>query len=673
MALPELFTNSPTPGALTALTTLNGSITSSQPYIITNTAAPTNQQYPGQFHIVIDNEIMQVGSVVNLAQNPSFEHDTTSSAPAWWSKNSGLESTFQVQTGWSQYGSKSMRITRTSAGAEFDGMISPYIPVIGGLPYTLTVTINALTIPTGLIYAKVSWQDINGAQISAIQPGPFGSGVNTISATQLMPSNAVTAQISCWGYCTGSGQTVDMYIDGWSFTQSTAAISYWDPDYTTNFSGSFWTGTAGNSTSVQPANTNGTTWMVPNRGAEGSTAASHASNASIYPYVTQNAIANTIAVASSAEQQGVYLNTDLQIPTANGSIGLNSSTGALTFQPSATGIIPAMVKGTNGLLNPVGYLGQSQTITPSGLTTTTSQVQVIGLEIDTTGAFYTVTGTAVAGGSYTLSTLLAAGYSPNVTPGRMRIADVVIICTASTPTYAWWAGGISGQANSVIGTDWADRRTAIQGTQFQSGDLKISAVSATPLGWLLCDGSQYGTTQYASLFAAIGYTYGGSGSNFNVPDFRGRSPLGPGTGTAIYASAWSLGTQPTSGAGGEQSHQLTTTELPLHTHNVPSLSVPSLSVPGLSIPGLSIPSLSVTLTYNHPINPGGAGWSVGHWASSGSTNNTPFNNNFAGSTDNSGTTGTGTTGTGMTDPGTGGGGYHNNLHPISVVNFFIKV
>lgn len=270
----------------------------------------------------------------------------------------------------------------------------------------------------------------------------------------------------------------------------------------------------------------------------------------------------------------------------------------------------------------------------------------------------------------------------------MRIADVVIICTASTPTYAWWAGGTSGQANSVIGTDWADRRTAIQGTQFQSGDLKISAVSATPLGWLLCDGSQYGTTQYASLFAAIGYTYGGAGSIFNVPDFRGRSPIGVGTGTGTSASAWSLGNQPTSGAGGEQSHQLTSTEIPGHTHNVPSLSVSSLSIPGLSIPGLSIPSLSVALTYNHPINPSGAGWSVGHWASSGSTNNTPFNNNYAGGQDNTGTTGTGTTGTGTTgtgstgtgstgtgttDSGTGGGVYHNNMHPISVVNFFIKV
>ena len=33
----------------------------------------------------------------------------------------------------------------------------------------------------------------------------------------------------------------------------------------------------------------------------------------------------------------------------------------------------------------------------------------------------------------------------------------------------------------------------------------------------MCDGTQYSTTTYASLFAIIGYTYGGTGSLFSVP------------------------------------------------------------------------------------------------------------------------------------------------------------
>ena len=39
---------------------------------------------------------------------------------------------------------------------------------------------------------------------------------------------------------------------------------------------------------------------------------------------------------------------------------------------------------------------------------------------------------------------------------------------------------------------------------------------------LLCDGASYSVSAYPALFAAIGYSFGGSGASFNVPDFRGR-------------------------------------------------------------------------------------------------------------------------------------------------------
>ena len=37
-------------------------------------------------------------------------------------------------------------------------------------------------------------------------------------------------------------------------------------------------------------------------------------------------------------------------------------------------------------------------------------------------------------------------------------------------------------------------------------------------GWLLCDGTSYSTTDYPDLFTVIGYTFGGSNSQFNVPN-----------------------------------------------------------------------------------------------------------------------------------------------------------
>lgn len=53
--------------------------------------------------------------------------------------------------------------------------------------------------------------------------------------------------------------------------------------------------------------------------------------------------------------------------------------------------------------------------------------------------------------------------------------------------------------------------------------------------WLLCDGSAISRSTYASLFTLLGTTYGsGDGSTtFNIPDLRGRSPIGVGTGTKV--------------------------------------------------------------------------------------------------------------------------------------------
>jgi microcystin-dependent protein len=55
-----------------------------------------------------------------------------------------------------------------------------------------------------------------------------------------------------------------------------------------------------------------------------------------------------------------------------------------------------------------------------------------------------------------------------------------------------------------------------------AGTLIDYAGTVEPSGWMLCDGRQLTTAAYPTLFAAIGYSYGGSGANFNIPDFRGR-------------------------------------------------------------------------------------------------------------------------------------------------------
>lgn len=128
--------------------------------------------------------------------------------------------------------------------------------------------------------------------------------------------------------------------------------------------------------------------------------------------------------------------------------------------------------------------------------------------------------------------------------------------------------------------------TVSSGTSIPSASMQMFAGAITqtvsagvvtttaPSGWLLANGDAVSRTTYSSLFSAIGTTYGtGNGSTtFNLPDLRGRLPMGAGTGVGLNAS----GTGVTSGTAmtaralgawfGEETHLLTTSELASHTH-----------------------------------------------------------------------------------------------------------
>jgi hypothetical protein len=54
------------------------------------------------------------------------------------------------------------------------------------------------------------------------------------------------------------------------------------------------------------------------------------------------------------------------------------------------------------------------------------------------------------------------------------------------------------------------------------GTVITVAASTAPTGYLKANGASLSTTTYAALFAAIGYTFGGSGSSFTLPDLRGQ-------------------------------------------------------------------------------------------------------------------------------------------------------
>lgn len=104
------------------------------------------------------------------------------------------------------------------------------------------------------------------------------------------------------------------------------------------------------------------------------------------------------------------------------------------------------------------------------------------------------------------------------------------------------------------------QRTGAQqgGNVATSGDIKAIGGTSVPEGWLLCDGSAVDRVGFASLFAAIGTTWGiGNGSStFNIPDLRGRMLIG------------ANGTYPLGSRGGSASMTLGINNLPVHNHDI---------------------------------------------------------------------------------------------------------
>lgn len=107
------------------------------------------------------------------------------------------------------------------------------------------------------------------------------------------------------------------------------------------------------------------------------------------------------------------------------------------------------------------------------------------------------------------------------------------------------------------------RRLRLAEALIPSGTLLATARATSPTGYLLCDGAAISRTKYATLFDAIGTKFGtGDGSTtFNVPDLRGRVPVGVDGAAARLAEKDALGE-----ASGAETVTLITEQIPSHRH-----------------------------------------------------------------------------------------------------------
>ena len=117
-------------------------------------------------------------------------------------------------------------------------------------------------------------------------------------------------------------------------------------------------------------------------------------------------------------------------------------------------------------------------------------------------------------------------------------------------------------ADEVMGNDESIRewlRANALTALIPTGTLLSYGGTTAPEGFLFCDGEPYDTTVEVDLFEVIAYAFGGSGGNFNVPDMRGRVPVGKGTNSTVDALGENEGL-------GEASRSSSHTHYYDHTH-----------------------------------------------------------------------------------------------------------
>jgi microcystin-dependent protein len=227
-----------------------------------------------------------------------------------------------------------------------------------------------------------------------------------------------------------------------------------------------------------------------------------------------------------------------------------------------------------------------------------------------TGTVTLPTGVTGATGAIT-SNMLADGTIVDADINASAAIDWTKLAVSSTVS-ATELGYLDG-VTSAIQTQFNNIVTTPAGVISQWG----GTAASVPTGWVLCDGTAYSrTVTYNNLFTAVGTAYGaGDGSTtFNVPNLKGRVPVGLDSSQSEFDV---LGE-----TGGVKEVTLTTAQIPDHTHIGP-------------------------LFFNATAGTG----TSGAVSNSGSpTSNRPDTGGVNGTT----------------------GGAHNNLQPYIVVNYIIK-
>jgi microcystin-dependent protein len=352
--------------------------------------------------------------------------------------------------------------------------------------------------------------------------------------------------------------------------------------------------------------------------------------------------------------------------------GTTNATINITAIPSTTGMLAGMA--INGAGIPAGAtiasivsgtaitLSVAATTSGTGVTLTVTSVTGGGqLQFINDTA---VNGTAVSNAAIQVSTTTTnegnTGYMPAIGFNRPNAyARTLGLSTTGRFETVDHAGTVGYLLDTVTGVDTASYQAgsitlaalaqSLVNIVIPPGMVRMFAGPYVPSDWLVCDGRAVSRTSYAALYAAVG-TYWGAGDNistFNLPDFRGRSPLG-----YVSSAVGGITARSFASNGGEENHVLNGSELASHYHG----TINDWHSHGIQ-------QSPHSHTYVNPfgslvgIPPGSSGYT-----GSGGTQTSGDNANITvlGSASN------------ITIANAGGNQPHNNMQPFAVLYFIIK-
>jgi microcystin-dependent protein len=103
---------------------------------------------------------------------------------------------------------------------------------------------------------------------------------------------------------------------------------------------------------------------------------------------------------------------------------------------------------------------------------------------------------------------------------------------------------------------------------YSPGLMSLYAGTSDPTGWLLCNGRSLVVSTYQDLFNKIGYRYGGTGANFNIPNMSGKAAFGlDDMGSTSSGRITASGSTTLGNSFGFETHALTDAQTPLVSHN----------------------------------------------------------------------------------------------------------